>query len=191
MPELKPCPADYPPCPLCGKHPYMMESGHIVCCNIIVDDSDAWHSLPRALRWTTEPPTVAGWYWVRCTAADDFPIIKHVAQRDATAALLKREWAGPIKRLSSGAQRDLDAACESLAAHMMTEGTGPDLLQSWSAQYWTGFTMFLDARRRCTDFTTGRPWGWLERTGWSLGYLLMELATGCDVAGTDIFLEVA
>lgn len=48
------------------------------------------------LTWTTEPPTVAGWYWVRCTAADDFPIIKHVAQRDATAALLKREWAGPI-----------------------------------------------------------------------------------------------
>lgn len=96
-----------------------------------------------------------------------------------------------VRRLSSGAQRDLDAACESLAAHMMTEGTGPELLRNWSAQYWTGFTMFLDARRRCTGFTVGRPWGWLERTGWSLGYLLMELATGCDVAGTDIFLEVA
>lgn len=49
-----------------------------------------------ALTWTSEPPKVEGWYWVRCTAADDFPIIKHVAQRDATAALLKREWAGPI-----------------------------------------------------------------------------------------------
>lgn len=96
-----------------------------------------------------------------------------------------------VRRLSSGAQRDLDAACESLAAHMMTEGTGPELLRNWSAQYWTGFTMLLDARRRCTDFTVGRPWGWLERTGWGLGYLLMEIATGCDEAGTDIFLEVA
>ena len=47
-----------------------------------------------------------------------------------------------------------------------------------------------DARRRCTDFTVGRPWGWLERTGWGLGYLLMEIAPGCDEAGTDIFLEV-
>ena len=51
--------------------------------------------------------------------------------------------------------------------------------------------MFLDARRRCTDFTVGKPWGWLERTGWSLGYLLMELAPGCDEAGTDVYLEVA
>lgn len=23
----------------------------------------AWNRLPRALRWTTEPPKVAGWYW--------------------------------------------------------------------------------------------------------------------------------
>ena len=96
-----------------------------------------------------------------------------------------------VKRLSSGAQRDLDAACGSLAAHMMTEGTGPELLQSWSAQYWTGFTMLLDARRRCTDFTVGKPWGWLERTGWGLGYLLMDLAPGCDEAGTDVYLVVA
>lgn len=50
MPELKPCPSDYPPCPLCGKHPNMLESGHIVCCNIVVDDSDAWFLLPRAQR---------------------------------------------------------------------------------------------------------------------------------------------
>ena len=50
MPELKPCPSDYPPCPLCGKHPDMLESGHIVCCNIVVDNSDAWFLLPRAQR---------------------------------------------------------------------------------------------------------------------------------------------
>ena len=43
---------------------------------------------------------------------------------------------------------------------------------------------------RCADFTVGRPWGWLERTGWSLGYLLMELAPGCDVAGTAIYMAL-
>ena len=25
----------------------------------------AWNALPRALTWTTEPPKVAGWYWMR------------------------------------------------------------------------------------------------------------------------------
>ena len=59
-PYLTPCPDDYPPCPLCGNHPDMLESGHIICCNIIVDSSDAWFLLPRALRWTHEPPKVAG-----------------------------------------------------------------------------------------------------------------------------------
>ncbi len=47
-PYLTPCPADYPPCPLCGKHPDMLESGHIICCNILVDNPDAWFLLPRA-----------------------------------------------------------------------------------------------------------------------------------------------
>lgn len=60
--------------------------------------------------------------------------------------------------------------------------------------------------RESTEYTTvhvalGGEWvkdgdpydveeGGLERTGWGLGYLLMELAPGCDVEGTDIFLEV-
>ena len=30
----------------------------------------AWNALPRALRWTHEPPNVAGWYWRKETAAD-------------------------------------------------------------------------------------------------------------------------
>ena len=30
----------------------------------------AWNALPRALRWTHEPPKVAGWYWRKETAAD-------------------------------------------------------------------------------------------------------------------------
>lgn len=115
----------------------------------------------------------------------------------ATRCQTVQKWIGEcspalrVKRLSSGAQRDLEAACDLLAAHMTTEGTGQELLAGWSAQYWAGFTMYLDARSRCADITTGKPWGWLERTGWGLGYLLMELAPGCDEAGTDIYLEVA
>lgn len=96
-----------------------------------------------------------------------------------------------VKRLSSGAQRDLDAASEALAPHMKMNATGADLLRCWSAFFWAGFTMLLDARKMCAGITTGRPWAWLERTGWGLGYLLMQLTPGCDETGTDIFLEVA
>ena len=31
---------------------------------------DVWNALPRALRWTHEPPKVAGWYWRKETAED-------------------------------------------------------------------------------------------------------------------------
>lgn len=95
-----------------------------------------------------------------------------------------------VKRLSSGAQRDLDAACEALAPHMVMEGTGEELLKSWAAFYWTGFTMFIGVRNARGDITKGKSWGWLERSGWALGHLLMEIAPGCDETGTDIFLEV-
>lgn len=96
-----------------------------------------------------------------------------------------------VKRLSSGAQRDLDAACEALAPHMAMDATGEALLKSWAALYWTGFTMLLNVRRMGVSLTVGTSWGWLERTCWSLGYLLIEIAPGCDEQGTDIFLQVS
>lgn len=89
-------------CPICGDtNPIVnADSGHVICCKIVVDDVAVWNSLPRALRWTHEPPTVAGWYWVRRVGDNDYPIVKHVTQRDADegfAVLSNREWAGPIQ----------------------------------------------------------------------------------------------
>ena len=99
-PPFSPCPADYPPCPLCGKHPDMLESGHIICCNIVVDNSDAWFLLPRALTWTHEPPKVAGWYWVR-QHGESFNIIQHYNQADIDCGFDNdrrlKQWAGPIE----------------------------------------------------------------------------------------------
>lgn len=63
----------------------------------------SWDWIPRALTWTTEPPKVAGWYWVRIRDARYLPKIveitaKDIEQMSAEKALLKgnREWAGPI-----------------------------------------------------------------------------------------------
>jgi hypothetical protein len=105
-PYLTPCPDDYPPCPLCGNHPDMFESGHIICCNIIVDSSDAWFLLPRALRWTHEPPKVAGKYWWR-PSGKKIGRIRDMFVRNGEVGFLDRndrfikdtgdgEWAGPI-----------------------------------------------------------------------------------------------
>ena len=105
-PYLTPCPDDYPPCPLCGNHPDMLESGHIICCNIIVDSSDAWFLLPRALRWTNEPPKVAGKYWWR-PSGKKIGRIRDMFVRNGEVGFLDRndrfikdtgdgEWAGPI-----------------------------------------------------------------------------------------------
>ena len=98
-PYLTPCPDDYPPCPLCGNHPDMLESGNIICCNIIVDSSDAWFLLPRALRWTHEPPKVAGWYWMR-QQGESFDLIQHYNQADIDGGFDNerqlKQWAGPI-----------------------------------------------------------------------------------------------
>lgn len=102
MPELKPL-----PCPFCNNsHPRLTIKNDGVWCDQEgcpnIGNTYAvsvWQGLPRALHWTTEPPNVAGWYWLRCTADDDFPIIRHVTQRDADegfAVLSNREWAGPI-----------------------------------------------------------------------------------------------
>ena len=72
MPELKPL-----PCPACGSTWVMANTSPsgadiVQCCNCYMHGPlcdteeytiERWNSLPRALRWTNEPPKVAGWYW--------------------------------------------------------------------------------------------------------------------------------
>lgn len=58
---------------------------------------DAWNALPRALVWTSEPPKVAGWYWVKSGTVCYVSIFKYDAN---DIKYLKREegtqWSGPI-----------------------------------------------------------------------------------------------
>lgn len=50
-----------------------------------------WNALPRALRWTTEPPSVPGWCWVRSDGgpAEMVRVSNPVEARG-------REYAGPV-----------------------------------------------------------------------------------------------
>lgn len=79
MPEVMPCPNPkcveklcrlamddncyhFVECPTCGYHgPESRNSLSAIA---------AHNTIPRALRWTHEPPKVAGWYWRKETAAD-------------------------------------------------------------------------------------------------------------------------
>jgi len=96
-----------------------------------------------------------------------------------------------VERIVSGAKRDLDAMCVQLAPHLPgDEVSGEELLAGWGAIYWTGFTLLLGARQTCPLYVKGHNWRWLIQTGWTLGHLLMELSPGCDIHGTDIYLEM-
>lgn len=36
--------------------------------------AEAWNSLPRHLRWTTDTPTEPGWYWNRVAGKESLPM---------------------------------------------------------------------------------------------------------------------
>ena len=65
----------------------------------------AWNSLPRAIRWTHEPPKVAGWYWWRISKGQNVNTIQiwsrsgvlgHCFDTEFITDLNRGEWAGPI-----------------------------------------------------------------------------------------------
>lgn len=65
---------------------------------------DVWNALPRALRWTHEPPKVEGWYWCSDDEESDvYPIISYYDEWAIKEVLSKIndgktrfKWAGPI-----------------------------------------------------------------------------------------------
>lgn len=64
----------------------------------------SWDWIPRALRWTHEPPKVAGWYWWRwanfqehiCIQVRHGLIVEHPRKQLRDAEEIGGEWAGPI-----------------------------------------------------------------------------------------------
>lgn len=107
------------PCPDCGESGFTVFiqelsgewRGHCGCghatryCKTREAAISAWNSLPRALRWTHEPPKMAGWYWWRTSKGQNVNTI-HIWSRSGVlgyyfdtefiTALDRGEWAGPI-----------------------------------------------------------------------------------------------
>ncbi|MBD5417323.1 MAG: hypothetical protein HDR50_06625 [Desulfovibrio sp.] len=109
-PSLKPCPS-------CGyqypetanrKNRYGCRHYFIICSkcgmrgprrrNLTVEEAGAaWNSLPRRLRWTQEPPKVAGLYLCREHERKEIRLYRlHQEDVDFYAEYSSGEWAGPI-----------------------------------------------------------------------------------------------
>ena len=65
----------------------------------------AWNKLPRALRWTNEPPKVAGEYWWRASKGQNVSTLRiwsrsgvfgYWFDSEFITELSRGEWAGPI-----------------------------------------------------------------------------------------------
>ena len=113
MKELKPL-----PCPHCGitdveiafgdDEMYSVDCGDCAMRGPAERNPDSakreWNFLPRALRWTTDQPKVAGWYWWRwakfqehtCIEVRDGLIVEHPRKQLRDADEIGGEWAGPI-----------------------------------------------------------------------------------------------
>ena len=57
---------------------------------------DQWNALPRAPRWTHEPPKVEGWYWRKDITTKDTIHICKIFYVDDASLFPPSEWAGPI-----------------------------------------------------------------------------------------------
>ena len=102
------------PCPACGSSEL---EGHLAirctCCHMRGPEcaspeiaAEEWNAIPRALRWTHEPPKAAGKYWWR-PSGKKIGRIRDVFVRNGEVGFLDRndrfikdtgdgEWAGPI-----------------------------------------------------------------------------------------------
>ena len=97
------------PCPACGGNDLGCWE-FVVCKNCEmrgprdVDESAAiaaWNALPRALRWTHEPPKVAGPFFLRDTRHKEEAGIVHISSQQVTRLADKGpspfiQYAGPI-----------------------------------------------------------------------------------------------
>ena len=100
------------PCPACGYNAYLKEESssfgikaYSVCCRgceLITGLSRTkeqtiarWNALPRALRWTNEPPRGPGWYWYRNCDNDNVKIM-HITSIPFGIVSGSQSYAGPI-----------------------------------------------------------------------------------------------
>lgn len=96
------------------------------------------------------------------------------------------------KRISAGFKGDLREIVNDILDRFIDRYDGKvSSIEGWAAFYWLGLALELKARIACPLYAKGKDWSWLDRTAWGLGDCLMAVVPECDVAGTELYEEVA
>lgn len=113
---LEPCPNLECPGsePVIDQHPQILTSkavrviclGCQTCGPLRNTESEArrlWNLLPRAPRWTSEPPTAPGWYWMKTSEDSGHAMMIEYATSRPNPP--EYRFAGPIPQPPSPAER--------------------------------------------------------------------------------------
>ena len=97
-----------------------------------------------------------------------------------------------VKRLSSGAKRDLESACSVLAPYIEATAamTDAESRRRWAELFFVGLTLSYDVQATCPLYGKSREWGYLDTTSETLGRMLLARHPGCDEAGTAIYMAL-
>ena len=122
-----------------------------------------------------------------------------VTEKKITDQIAKvRRWvdqcsaATKVKRLSSGAKRDLESACAVLAPYIEDTAamTAADSRKRWAELFFVGVILSYDVQAVCPLYGKSREWGYLDTTTETLGRMLLTRYPGCDEAGTAIYMHM-
>ena len=97
-----------------------------------------------------------------------------------------------VKRLSSGAKRDLESACAVLAPYIEDTAAMTDAAsrRRWAELFFVGLALSYDVQATCRLYGKSREWGYLDTTAETLGRMLLARHPGCDEAGTAIYMAL-
>ena len=122
-----------------------------------------------------------------------------ITDKKTAAQIAKvRKWvdqcsaATKVKRLSSGAKRDLESACSVLAPYIEDTAAMTDAAsrRRWAELFFVGIILSNDVQAVCPLYGKSREWGYLDTTAETLGRMLLARHPGCDEAGTTIYMAL-
>ena len=152
--------------------------------------------MPIPIPGVQHTKTVLALTAIEAAVEQMLPFITDKKTRDQITKV--RKWvdhcsaATKVKRLSSGAKRELESACAVLAPYIEdTAGmTDADSRKRWAELFFVGLTLSYDVQATCPLYGKSREWDYLDTTTETLGRMLLARHPGCDEAGTSIYMAL-
>ena len=152
--------------------------------------------MPIPIPGVQHTKTVLALTAIEAAVEQMLPFITDKKTRDQITKV--RKWvdqcsaATKVKRLSSGAKRDLESACAVLAPYIEDTAAMTDAAshRRWAELFFVGLTLSYDVQATCPIYGKSREWGYLDTTAETLGRMLLARHPGCDEGGTTIYMHL-